>query len=108
MENISNLNNLVNNDYIYDSNNSIGMISYVKPIYSPVNSGLTAVGGKNFFRYLKRFNLTKEPDLLILSPNSHFYYDANDLKNIRTLINLKKLNWIKDLDAFLQTLVGII
>lgn len=79
------------------------MISYGKPNFSPDNFSLTAEGGKNFSRYLKRFNLFKEQDILILSPNAHFYYDENELKSVRTFIILKKLNLIKDLDTFLNT-----
>jgi hypothetical protein len=78
------------------------------PNFSPENFSLTAEGGKNFFRYLKSFNLFKEPELLILSPNIHFYYDENDLKGVKTFLILKKLNLIKDLNTFLQTVFKIL
>lgn len=80
------------------------MIPYGKPFFSADNFNLTAEGGVTFFQYLKNFNLFSEPELLILSPNIHFYYDENDLKNVRTFILLRKLNLIKDLDNFLKTL----
>ena len=79
-----------------------------KPNFSPDNFSLTAEGGKNLFRYLKSFNLSGESDLLILPPNAHYYYDKDDLKNIRTIINLRKLNYIKDLDQFFKTLIQIL
>jgi hypothetical protein len=78
------------------------MISFGNPGFSPVNSYLTSEGGTDFLHYLKKFNLFSEPDLLIIYPNIHFYYDENDLKSVRTFINTKKLNLIKDLDIFLQ------
>jgi len=109
MENISVLNNpYFNNDNIYETNYNREKISYGKPGLSPVNFSLTAEDGKNFFRYLKSFNLSKEPDLLILPSNNHYYYDENDLKSVRTLINLKKLNLIKDPDTFLHTLFDLL
>jgi hypothetical protein len=83
-------------------------ISNVSPTFNSDDFGLTAVGGKNFFRYLKNFNLSGDADLLVLSPNSHFYYDENDLGGVRTLINLKKLNLIDDPDTFFKTLSGIL
>ncbi len=83
-------------------------ISNVSPSFNADNLSLTALGGKNFFRYLKSFNLDQDPDLLVLSPNSHFYYDENELRRVRTLINLKKLNLIDDLDTFFKTLSGIL
>lgn len=84
------------------------MISNEKTNFSSDNFSLTAEGGTTFFRYLKRFNLFNEPDLLILYPNIHFYYDENELKSVRTFINLKKLNLIKDPDAFLNTVFTVL
>jgi hypothetical protein len=84
------------------------MIPYGKPIFSSDNFNLTAEGGVTFFQYLRSFNLFGEPELLILSPNIHFYYDEEDLKQIRTFILLRKLNLIKELDKFLQTLALIL
>jgi hypothetical protein len=109
MENISVLSRpLFNSDNVDVTSYDIENGSHNKPDFSPVNSGLTAEGGKNFFHYLKNFNLSKEPDLLILPPNSHYFYDENDLRNVKTLINLKKLNLIKDLDTFLQNIFHIL
>jgi hypothetical protein len=84
------------------------MIPYGKPFFSADNFNLTAEGGVTFFQYLKSFDLFSEPELLILSPNIHFYYDENDLKDVKTFILLRKLNLIKDLDAFLDTLALIL
>lgn len=80
------------------------MIPYGKPFFSADNFNLTAEGGVTFFQYLKKFDLFREPELLILSPNIHFYYDETDLKDVRTFILLRKLNLIKELDTFLHTL----
>ncbi len=84
------------------------MIPYGKPFFSADNFNLTAEGGVTFFQYLKSFNLFSEPELLILSPNIHFYYDENDLKDVKTFILLRKLNLIKNLDTFLNTLLLIL
>jgi hypothetical protein len=83
-------------------------LSYVQPSFIPNNANLTAECGKNFFHYLKRFNLFKETDLIVLPSNHHYYYDESDFKSIRTLINLKKLNLIKDRDKFFHTLFLIL
>lgn len=78
------------------------------PDFDQLSLRLTAEIGRNFFRYLKRFNLSKDPDLLILPPNNHYYFDENELKNVRTLINLKNFNLIKDPDKFLFALYNIL
>jgi hypothetical protein len=109
MENISVLNNPnIDNDNIYKENFNSEYLTYVNPGSGHVDSGLTEEGIKNFFSYLKSFNLSLETDLLILTPNNHYYYDEHELKSVRTLMNLKKLNFIKDLDTFLQTLFHIL
>jgi hypothetical protein len=84
------------------------MIPYGKPFFSSDNFNLTAEGGVTFFQYLKKFDLFREPELLIHSPNIHFYYDENDLKDVRTFILLRKLNLIKELDSFIKTLTLIL
>ena len=84
------------------------MIPYGKPFFSTDSFNLTAEGGVTFFQYLKRFNLFSEPELLILSPNIHFYYDEDDLKEVKTFILLRKLNLIRELDKFLDTLSHIL
>jgi hypothetical protein len=63
---------------------------------------------EDFFQYLQFLHLENEPNLMSLSSTHHYYYDLNDLKNVKTLINLKKLNNIKSLGSFLQTVVRIL
>jgi hypothetical protein len=64
--------------------------------------------GVNFFRYLKKRGMSGETDLIVLSAKNHYFYDENDLKRVRVLVNLRKLNMIKHLDMFLNTLVRIL
>ena len=72
--------------------------------FSPSIIKVIAEGGENFFLYLKRHNISRETDLLVLPSVHHYYYDENELKNVRTLVNLKKLNHIKHLESFLNNL----
>lgn len=59
---------------------------------------------ENFLTYLNYHGLANEDKLLVLSSTSHYYYDYDELKEITTLINLKKLNLVKHLDDFLHSL----
>lgn len=72
---------------------------------NPVLENIRAEAGADFIQYLNLLHLTKEPDLMALSATHHFYYDSDDLKRVKTLINLKKLNNVKNLESFL-TIVG--
>jgi hypothetical protein len=64
--------------------------------------------GADFFQYLHFLQLAKDPDLMYLSSTHHYYYDSNDLKSIKTLINLKKMNNIKNIGSFFDTVVRIL
>jgi hypothetical protein len=65
---------------------------------------LAAEVDENFLNYLKWHGLANEDNLLVLSSKLHYYYDYEELKEVTTLINLKKLNLVKHLDDFLHTL----
>lgn len=58
----------------------------------------------NFRTYLNYHGLANSDKLLVLSSTSHYYYDYDELKEVTTLINLKKLNLVKHLDDFLHNL----
>jgi hypothetical protein len=75
---------------------------------NPVISDLIGEGGENFFNYLEWHGLTNDDNMLVLSSRHHFYYDPNELQSVRTLINVKKLNLIKNLDTFLQSIVYVL
>jgi hypothetical protein len=75
---------------------------------NPVIENILSEGGNDFFQYLNWIGLAKEPNLMVLSSMHHYYYDHNDLKGIRTLINLKKLNQVRHLESFLHTLYRIL
>lgn len=107
MENLRTPDNIyLNNDSMYET--ILKVRKYTKPDLKEVNYGLTVEDGKNFFQYMKNFRLSKDPELLILPPNNHYYFDEKELRNVRTLINLKNLNLIKDLNSFLYTLVRML
>ena len=69
---------------------------------------LIAEGGENFFNYLDWHGLANEPNMLVLSSRLHYYYDHEDLKGVKTLINMKKLNLIKHLDEFFNNIYTIL
>jgi len=75
---------------------------------NPVLENIRNEAGDDFVQYLHWLELAKEPDLMALSSTHHYYYDSNDLKSIKTLINLKKLNNIKHLESFLRIVVRIL
>jgi len=75
---------------------------------NPAVESLLSEGGEDFYQYLHWLGLAKESNLMVLSSIHHYYYDFNDLKGIKTLINLKKLNHIRHLDSFLHTIFRLL
>jgi hypothetical protein len=75
-----------------------------RSLFTSTSVDLDARGGVSLFRYLKSLNLSRETNLLFLPSNHHYFYDEEDFKNVKLLINLRKLNHIKDPDKFLNNL----
>jgi hypothetical protein len=69
---------------------------------------LTSEGCENFAGYINWLGLAKDPDLVVLSSMHHYYYDAEELKNVRTLINLKELNCIKGMNSFIYSIFNLL
>ena len=69
---------------------------------------LIAEGGDSFYRYLKSINLSQDPNLVILHSSHHFYYEEKELENVKTIVTVKRLNNIKNLEKFLSNLFGIL
>ena len=109
MENIAVLeNNYLKSEIIKEPVVRKQRIHSGKNTQNPSLVDLVAEGGESLFRYLKSLNLSKEPNLVVLPSNHHYFYDEEDLKDVRTLINLRKLNHIRDTNKFLQNLSKIL
>jgi hypothetical protein len=99
MENVSVSDNRnTNRDKIQENNLKMETAFSVRTGFSPAFSKLIAEGGENFLQYLKGLSLTEESEFLVLSSNRHYYYDEKEMEEVRSLINLKKLNEIKDIE----------
>lgn len=75
---------------------------------NPVLETILLEGGEDFNQYVNWIGMSKEPDLMVLSSMHHYYYDHNDMKGIKALVNLKKLNQISHLESFLHILFSIL
>lgn len=79
-----------------------------KAYRSRISGRILSEGGQNLLEYINDQGISEEGEIMVLSPGHHYYYDESDLKNIRVLINLKKLNLVEHLDLFLDTLYRIL
>jgi hypothetical protein len=75
---------------------------------SPVSEICAFEGCKNLYNYLEWLDLAKDPDLVVLSSMHHYYYDAEEMKNVKTVVNLKELNQIKEVKSFIHSIFHIL
>ena len=64
---------------------------------------LIAEGGVNFYNYIRKLGLERDPGLVVISSRHHFYYDAEDMNKVKTLVNVTEMNQIKWIVDFLHT-----
>ncbi len=69
---------------------------------------LAEEGHEDFFNYLDWLGLAKDPEILILASSHHYYFENEDLRTIKTVVNLKPLNNIKSIKDFLDTISNVI
>jgi hypothetical protein len=64
---------------------------------------LLAEGGDEFDRYVRSTGLSLNSNLIVLPSFHHYYYDSEELKNVKSIVVLKKLNRIEEIEDFLET-----
>lgn len=79
-----------------------------KPKINLVYAKLAGEGHEDYYNYLDWLGLAKYSDLLILTSSHHYYFEVDDLKNIKTVVNLNKLNNIKSIKEFLQGIYTVL
>lgn len=57
---------------------------------------------EDLITYLNRMGLAGEARILVIPSTRHYFFDAEDLKGIKTVINLKQLNYVREIREFLK------
>ena len=63
---------------------------------------------EDFFNYLAQQDLVGETGMLVIPSNRHFFYDAEDMKKVKTVVSLKQLNHIREMKEFLKTIADLL
>jgi hypothetical protein len=87
---------------------SVSQNSITRTLSGSIYNGMVTEEGQDYLDYLTRVGLLTESNMLVLSMRHHHYFDNNDLSNLRVLVILKKLNYIKHLDGFLHILYRVL
>ena len=85
------------------SNLSFPEILIDKAMAKEAVDNLISEVGEEFYNYVNRIGLTKDPDVIVLSSRHDYFYDAEEINNTKTVINLKELNQIKKINSLLQS-----
>lgn len=63
---------------------------------------------EDLFNFLSHMGMAKSSGLLVIPSDQHYFYDAEDLKEVDTVINLKQLNYVKEIRNFLHTISSLL
>ncbi|HKK43749.1 MAG TPA: hypothetical protein VJ963_15130 [Bacteroidales bacterium] len=74
---------------------------------NPVEEKLVAEDNGNFVDYLEWLGMLNGEKILVLPARQHYFYDVEDFEDIKAIVNLRKLNLIRDLDLFLENIYDI-
>lgn len=69
---------------------------------------LVAEGCENFFEYFEQTGISADENMILLPSSHHYYYDVEDLREVKTIVNLKQLNKIKQPKDFLKNIFHIL
>jgi hypothetical protein len=69
---------------------------------------LSDAAREDLIEYLDRMGLINEPDMLVIPSTRHYFYDAEDMKGIKTVVNLRQLNHVREVRDFLRTIVDLL
>lgn len=57
---------------------------------------------QDLISYLEGMGLVSDPAILVIPSSRHFFYDAEDIKGVKTIVNLKQLNYVREIRDFLR------
>jgi len=69
---------------------------------------LTADVRQDLISYLDGMGLINDPSMLVIPSTRHYFYDAEDMKGIKTVVNLKPLNHVREIRDFLRKLAEML
>jgi hypothetical protein len=69
---------------------------------------LASEGNESFRHYIEWLGLSRDSKLVVLSSIHHYYYDAEEMASVRTVVSLRELNHMKDINSFLHSMFLIL
>ncbi|MDX9772081.1 MAG: hypothetical protein RBT02_01520 [Bacteroidales bacterium] len=79
-----------------------GSISALEAKLHHLFSELNSAVRDDLISYLEGMGLVTEPALLVIPSSRHYFYSAEDLNGVKTVVNLKQLNYVREIREFLR------
>jgi len=83
------------------------MFDQLEPVSREV-SDMASEGGETFISYIRSIGLAGENNLMVLPASYHYYYEKSEMTDVNTLVNLRTLNMMGNLESFLKTLMSVL
>ena len=64
-------------------------------------------GGESLYNYVEWLGLLNSKDLIVLSSQRHYFYTEDDIRRTGTIVNLKQLNQIRNLDTLIESIFKV-
>jgi len=95
-----------NNSYAYADKqytvNNMRSPSAAKARLNSLFSELTVAVRQDLISYLDDKGLVNDPSILVIPSTRHYFYEADDMKGVKTIVNLKPLNHVREIRDFLR------
>jgi hypothetical protein len=79
-------------------------LPFDKGIRNPLYNDLMSEAGEDIVRYLESFDLLQSRNFILLSSKRHYLYGPEELRLVKTVINLKPINQIEQINYTLRTM----
>lgn len=82
--------------------------SALKARLSGLFAELTSGVRQDLISFLDEKGLINDPDILVIPSTRHYFYDAEDMKGVKTMVNLKPLNYVREIREFLRKVAELL
>jgi hypothetical protein len=79
-------------------------IKKLNHLFSELNADVRT----DLINYLEELGLVNEPAILVIPSSKHYFYDIDDIKGVKTIVNLKQLNYVREIRGFLHRISDLL
>lgn len=100
------MNNIAESSIRYKAMEQTHQFRVFEPVLAVKDEAIESLiteGGEEFYNYVISTGHSLNSKLIVLSSRHHYYYDSDDLNKVTSIVILKKLNRVKEIESFLHS-----